>query len=246
MAADEYSSTQPLVRLHDVQPTPEHYEAMRRVEEAGFEHVIMHGGALLSLVLDVPINDFDFTVGCRAMQHRFDAMRARARALRPDPYRIDPRNPDADMRAMLAESLGAHPDTESLNFIRWHRMGTQSYALEFKARCKNVSKPLHIVALSEARGMAEVCAFSDTPVDCIAMNMAGHIYAHPNFMHDAEARLYVPFDGADTNEGMAARTNRFPHLARKIPGLRLVEPQAAAPARAAFQPAGLMAATPAP
>jgi hypothetical protein len=222
MFQTDHPPFQPLVRLSNVPLTPCHFAAMEYVQEVGFEHPTMHGGGVGDLVTGAPTNDFDITTGCRTMHHGFAKARQQAREASNDRYRIAPTDPISDAKAMLQESFGRHPDTEGFTFGGWARVDG-AYALECTARSRKVGYPLHIVALYNPRSIEEVCAFSDAPITCIGMDAGGRVFAHPDFEAHAAAKIYAPFHTDDVSQVIEWREKRFPHLARKIPGLRLVE-----------------------
>ena len=212
------ASRQVFVRpvLLNMTPPKEVLDLLRELENAGYANPVAFGGALRDAYLiengiaqPRVSGDIDIALRAAGADEYFDA-----HEFNPSTWFML----NASFASHTAEALIgniAGISATSLEKADTYKEFDACIEADYEGIGDEVTK-LDLCFSDKEYTTEELCLSGDAPINCIAMDSKGNIYAHPDFTKHAERLLYKNIDPANNNQ---RAKERFDALSQKIPGL---------------------------
>lgn len=174
-------------------------ECFEKILGMGIDDPVLYGGYFRNTYLGIPPLDHDFQSGF-------------------GPYMPTPDNVD-QVREKIQSMLKQMEGVSELECIMAEYDGPHKrsdIAFEFLYKGKAVA--LHLS--TDPDSAIQVAQGTDAPLNSVAMDKNGVVFAHPEFCNHADQLKYAPFPRVPQQR----QDERFIHLQRQIPGLQFVRP----------------------
>jgi hypothetical protein len=200
----------------EMTPPKEVLDLLRELEAKGYANPVAFGGALRDAYLiengvaqPRDAGDIDIALRAAGADEYFDAHEFNPSAW----FMLNASFASHTAEALIENIVGI--TATSLEKADTYKDFDACIEADYKADGQAVRK-LDLCFSDKVYTTEDLSLSGDAPINCIAMDSKGNVYAHPDFKQHAERLLYKNID--PSNNGQRAE-ERFNSLAQKIPGL---------------------------